>query len=584
MFRLPYERHRTLSQGSVAAGLRAAHHAAVSPVPAGQDDMVARLENGWRGLRDVKGFKQELEVHIKAFIMKVDKSKSKQYRNSVPGANEPWKGEILFPPIKKDGSPKDPIAILNAEILQNVECNNAQVPVATIPAGNIRHPVTIKRKNGNPDEWHYRRGWMNHRGGFSFTLWTLRYTGPEGERFFDVMFAERHSGAMLPIYGVPHTRPSAPPRLTSSRDAPPGYTPPHPALSPTGEPPGYSSARPSIETTTFRSLGHDRPSSRHSETEAGPSQPRAESPRPPSREWSSSAPHDKSNPQEPSHSARAGVSSDTEQAVDRRVARVANRGDFTAIPPAFGDRRQDMHMQVGEWGEGDMNLLETRVRAFLAFYTVRVAGYQWTYRGKTSRDQDVYFTSKLVHGEEPHSVHLVEITANLSGVWTPIEPEKREATRTISAFFEDSVMLAFALPGATIASNPRNEEDEPVHSSHPRVVIPIRLYGGSKKYPVPSALRRPLQHASDDIWDFSSRIGPLLPGPEMPRLPLRTTWIVQSADSSRKSPTLVVHFAKDEKHFPIARELAQRWTSFSMGSSVLKGSNRRREWEERAFE
>ncbi|BGP05081.1 hypothetical protein OF846_001037 [Rhodotorula toruloides] len=583
MFRLPYERHRTLSQGSVAAGLRVVHHAAVSPVPQGHDDMVARLENGWKGLRDVKGFKQELEVRIKAFIMKVDKSKSRQYRNSIPGANEPWKGEILFPPIKKDGSPKDPIAILNAEILQNVECNNAQVPVATIPAGNTRHPVTIKRKEGNPDEWHYRRGWMNDRGGFSFTLWTLRYTGLEGERFFDVMFAERHSGAMPPIYGVPQARRSAPPRPTPSRDAPPGYTTPQSALPPSGEPPPYSSPRPSLENT-IRSFGHRRASSGHSETEAGPSQPRGQMPEPASRRAFSFAPHDKSNPHESAASADAGASSNVEQAVDRRVAGVANRGDFTAIPPAFGDRRQDMHMQVGEWHEGDMDLLETRVRAFIAFYTVRVAGYQWTYRGKTSRDQDVYFTSKLVHGQEPDSVHLVEITAHLSGVWTPIKPEKREATSTISAFFDDIVMLAFALPGATIASDPRSAEDEPVHSSHPRVVIPVRLYGGSNKYRIPPALRRPLQHASDDIWDFSSRIGPLLPGSEMPHLPLRTTWTMKSADSSRKSPTIVVHFAKDQKHFPIARELAQQWTTFSMGSGVLKGRNRRREEEERAFE
>ncbi|GAA6057178.1 hypothetical protein RTBOTA2_002342 [Rhodotorula toruloides] len=578
MFRLPYEHHRGPLQGSIASGLRAVHHAAVSQVPEGHDDMVVRLENGWKGLRDVKGFRKELEVRINEFIMKVDKSESEKYKNSVPGASEPWKGEILFPSLKKDGSPKDPIAVLNAEILQNVECNNAQVPVATIPAGNVRHPVSIKRENDAPaDEWHYRRGFMNERGGFSFTLWTLRYTGPEGERFFDVMFAERHSGPMPPNYGVSHSRPSAPPRPSLSRDAPPGYTPPQSAL------PAYSSPRPSLDTI-FRSLGHSRPSSRHSETEAGPSQPRAESARPASRRWSSSAPHGKSNPRESSSAIDAGASSDTEQAVDRRVAGVADRGDFTAVPPAFGDRRQDMHLQVGEWSEGDMDLLETRIRAFLAFYTVRVAGYQWTYRGKTSRDQDVYFTSKLVHGQEPHSVHLVEITAHLSGVWTPIKPEKREATRTIPAFFENSVMLAFALPGATIASNPREEEDDPVHSSIPRVVIPVRLYGGSNKYPIPPAVRRPLQHAPDDIWDFSSRTGPLLPGAEMPHLPLRTTWTVHSADSSRKSPTIVVHFAKDDKHFPIASELAQGWTTFSLGSSVLKGRKGRRERERRAFE
>ncbi|BGO98252.1 hypothetical protein JCM10021v2_001911 [Rhodotorula toruloides] len=533
MFRLPYEHHRGPLQGSIASGLRAVHHAAVSQVPEGHDDMVVRLENGWKGLRDVKGFRKELEVRINEFIMKVDKSESEKYKNSVPGASEPWKGEILFPSLKKDGSPKDPIAVLNAEILQNVECNNAQVPVATIPAGNVRHPVSIKRENDAPaDEWHYRRGFMNERGGFSFTLWTLRYTGPEGERFFDVMFAERHSGPMPPNYGVSHSRPSAPPRPSLSRDAPPGYTPPQSALP----------------------------------------------------AWSSSAPHGKSNPRESSSAIDAGASSDTEQAVDRRVAGVADRGDFTAVPPAFGDRRQDMHLQVGEWSEGDMDLLETRIRAFLAFYTVRVAGYQWTYRGKTSRDQDVYFTSKLVHGQEPHSVHLVEITAHLSGVWTPIKPEKREATRTIPAFFENSVMLAFALPGATIASNPREEEDDPVHSSIPRVVIPVRLYGGSNKYPIPPAVRRPLQHAPDDIWDFSSRTGPLLPGAEMPHLPLRTTWTVHSADSSRKSPTIVVHFAKDDKHFPIASELAQGWTTFSLGSSVLKGRKGRRERERRAFE
>lgn len=238
MFRLPYERHRTLSQGSVAAGLRVVHHAAVSPVPQGHDDMVARLENGWKGLRDVKGFKQELEVRIKAFIMKVDKSKSRQYRNSIPGANEPWKGEILFPPISTLASvpylctPTDTDTGREGRLAKRSYSHPkrrdpAERRVQQRPGPRRDHPsrqyspprhnqakggyaqhrsrrVTLLTVSiaGNPDEWHYRRGWMNDRGGFSFTLWTLRYTGLEGERFFDVMFAERHSGAFALLMAV----------------------------------------------------------------------------------------------------------------------------------------------------------------------------------------------------------------------------------------------------------------------------------------------------------------------------------------------------------------------------------------------
>ncbi|BGP21953.1 hypothetical protein Rt10032_c18g6084 [Rhodotorula toruloides] len=567
MFRTRYEQHGAPSQTWVASGLRAGTLALVPTVPQGVD-ISTRLENGWRGLEDVKEFKKELEARIKRFIMKIDKSKSKEYIDSVPGASEPWKGEILFPRIKSDGTPRDPIAIFNAQILQNVECNNARVPIATIPAGSTRHSITVERQNGKPDEWHFRRGWLNEDGGFSFTLWTLYYAGNEGERFFDVMFAERQNDAIPPIYGVPQARPSpAPVRSLPARDAPPGYSPPQLPRAPSGEPPAYSPPRPSHDPT-LGTVAHRRRRSSHLETEAEPG--------PPSRRASSPAPRDTWNSHD--SSAPAGESS-SEQTVDERVAGVGHRGDFTAIPPAFGDCGQDMHFQVGEWHEEEWDLLETRIRAFLAFYTVRVARYNWTFRGKSSRDQDVSFTKKVIHGQEPDMVHVVEITVNLQGVWTPIKPEKREATRTIPAFYDNSVMFAFVLPGATIASDRRQEGDEPAHSSHPRVVIPVHNYAGSKKW-----LRRQLQHASDDIWDFSSRIGPLLPGSEMPHLALHTTWTVRSANPSLRSPTIVVHFAKDNTHTPLARDLTHSWTTFSLSPRVFKSRDRRREWEGRAFE
>lgn len=105
MFRLPYEQHRAAAQGSIASGLAAVHHAAIAVVPKGHDNLNRRLADGWRGIKDVKGFQEALELRIKAFIEKIDVSSD--YEATIPGADQPWTGKIHFPRLSalSAGSP-----------------------------------------------------------------------------------------------------------------------------------------------------------------------------------------------------------------------------------------------------------------------------------------------------------------------------------------------------------------------------------------------------------------------------------------------------------------------------------------------
>lgn len=98
----------------------------------------------------------------------------------------------------------------------------------------------------------------------------------------------------------------------------------------------------------------------------------------------------------------------------------------------------------------------------------------------------------------------------------------------------------------------------------------------------PDPTPRALKDSPNDVWTFSTRSGPAVPNSGC-CIPARTTWTVKPMGRP-DGPTVIVHFAHDDKFAPLERNKNAEWHTFNLGAAVLRKKARRDERFMRTFE